>query len=775
VAVEKLFDRRQGSPRERQLARASWGLLAVLLVVLLWSAGGLAVFTTGGLYNAAPRLVAGFYLVLLAVAGVVTIRLARSRIADMLTVYSDRLVVQGRTGALQIPFSALTAVQATIGGGFNRRRAAIRTADWRRRRVIHGASRFDTAGQALYLGLRPRLLLARRDGPPVVLMSQDAGQVYRDLMVAMGRWAAAQGIDVSQVLQGSWSPVAEQELVAVRRGDGTRLGALTYEELIARITRGELRGGDSIAVQADSGGDTRWMTLSTAGGADAQVWTVLHPLQACLLAFVRNRLVYVLAATIAVFDLALACLYLLGYPQLTNFSASIWWNFGAPALVLVPVLVGHLRWGLNLRNRRWTRVPWLRHVVTVLLRVTVAAATLVAAVAVLPTLFANYVSPWLFAVVFPPVTAVAVDADTGRVYVARNFTPAMSVLDGRTGAVLSRIPLGGPLHLQSVDWVALEAGAHRVFVAQSFLGPSRIVTAIPAPGANGGALPSWSVRSIILSEMSGATGGTAMAVNPGGVAIDQRTQRVFVADEDANAVRVLDGETGTLLQTVSPGSSLSTSWTWTIAVDERAGRVFVANSPYASQEAIVAMLDARTGAVLRTTHLGVSTGEATLMAVDEATDHLFIVQPGAATTVHMLDARSGAILDTLALGGQARAAVIDARVHRLFVTTAAGLSIVDARTGVLLGTIPVGRNSGALAVDERADRIVVTADGRAGPLSIVDARTSRVVRRIAVAGSCDEVLVDQRTDRLLLVDQARGVISMFDARSGAVVGTITPS
>ncbi len=124
-------------------------------------------------------------------------------------------------------------------------------------------------------------------------------------------------------------------------------------------------------------------------------------------------------------------------------------------------------------------------------------------------------------------------------------------------------------------------------------------------------------------------------------------------------LRVLDTTTGALVGAVALGTA-SGIGTSAVAVDQRAGRVFVARAdPTGGDSAgVVSVLDARSGAVLRRTtfprrptartspHILLAR---TTVGIDERTGHAFIAIPRA-NTVAVLDTHSGALLRTSGVG-----------------------------------------------------------------------------------------------------------------------------
>jgi len=300
---------------------------------------------------------------------------------------------------------------------------------------------------------------------------------------------------------------------------------------------------------------------------------------------------------------------------------------------------------------------------------------------------------------------------------------------------------------------------------------------------------------ILRTIFVGATAGT--------LAVDARTKRAFVVTQSEPVqgyfpqmlLRVLNTTTGALLYTVALGTA-SGIGTSTVAVDRRAGRVFVAREDPTSGDSsgVVSVLDARNGAVLRRTTLPrlptVSTSAGTLLArttmgIDERTGHAFIAIPGA-NTVAVLDTHSGALLRTIGVGMAPGDLAVDAPRGRVVVANsgAATVSILDAASGRVLRTVVVSGVPTALAVDEQTGRAFVTLRGATdrrgalvmgtGHVAVLDVRTGRVLRTVAVPATPSVVAVAAGTGRVFVagaVSSGDGRVSMLDAVTGRLLHT----
>lgn len=268
-----------------------------------------------------------------------------------------------------------------------------------------------------------------------------------------------------------------------------------------------------------------------------------------------------------------------------------------------------------------------------------------------------------------------------------------------------------------------------------------------------------------------------------GLAVDQATSRAFVitdlffpASEPQGHVAVLDTRTGRLLRTLAVGMGPNG-----VAVAARAARVYVSN-----QDDTLSVLDAWSGRLLNTIHLdlysnwGVATQTCTPrgLAVDERSSHLFVVCDGSGTVsstapglMRILDLRSGRFLRTTALAPAPVAVAVDEQTERAFVVDAGGTaSTLDARSGRLLRTTRVGKNPLALVVDERATHVFVS-NNNSGTVSMLDAHGGRLLRTITVGIDAGALAVDAAAGRIVV--DGGGKASVLDAATGTILHTVT--
>jgi DNA-binding beta-propeller fold protein YncE len=258
--------------------------------------------------------------------------------------------------------------------------------------------------------------------------------------------------------------------------------------------------------------------------------------------------------------------------------------------------------------------------------------------------------------------AIAVAGPEGRVFVANDDDASVSVLDARRGAPLRTTRVGpGPRAL------ALDMPAHRVFVVSAGDG------AVSVLDARSGAL----LRTIHLDAVPsyGSTGSSGLGSWPttsrgivppfGSAAVAALGGRVFVGS--GRAVMVLDARSGALLRTV-----MVTEAVRHLAADPRTGHVFIAG------ETAVRLLDARHTWAVRT----IAAGEhPSALAIDARRGRVFVADMGAtdangiptgAGSVAIVNAATGAVLRTVPVGVAPSALAIDERTGRAVVVNAGG-------------------------------------------------------------------------------------------------------
>jgi YVTN family beta-propeller protein len=273
--------------------------------------------------------------------------------------------------------------------------------------------------------------------------------------------------------------------------------------------------------------------------------------------------------------------------------------------------------------------------------------------------------------------SVAVNAKTGTAYVANAGDGTVTVLDGKTDAVLATVTIGGRLYS-----IAADPATNKVFITHTF--------------------------GDQLSILDGAT-NTATDLHTGGedlISINSQAGLIYLLGYGGN-VKVLNESTHQL----NERSVLRHAWGLTL--DESTGTVYVAGIESAA-------LTALSGSSSESATLPVGQIPSSI-AVDSNTNTLYVANYGDGT-VTVLDPKAQKIIATLHVGSQPKSIVFDSIRNLVYVANTHDntVTVIDANHNTVLATLPAGKNPYALAVAPGSNRLYVANEVDDKSSSIVD-------------------------------------------------------
>ncbi len=246
----------------------------------------------------------------------------------------------------------------------------------------------------------------------------------------------------------------------------------------------------------------------------------------------------------------------------------------------------------------------------------------------------------------PPVPAhypgaIAVDGQTGRVFVLNAGDGTVSTIDARSGALIATVATGltPDVNHRDAERIAVDEQAGTVFASSS----------------------NTPLVAVLDAHSGRLIRATKVGQGPGLLAIDEPHGRVVVANVLDNSVSVLDARGGALVRTVFGGLEPRG-----LAVDGRTGRAFVVTG-----DGTVRVLDTGNGALIHAINVGATAAMDDLsreIAVDERDGRVFVVSPRR-NAVSVLDARGGAILRTVRVGTTPIAVAVDSTRGRAYVVS----------------------------------------------------------------------------------------------------------
>jgi len=273
--------------------------------------------------------------------------------------------------------------------------------------------------------------------------------------------------------------------------------------------------------------------------------------------------------------------------------------------------------------------------------------------------------------------SVAVNAKTGRAYVANAGDGTVTILDGSTDTVLATIPIGS--HPYSI---AVDSATNKIYVTHTF--------------------------GDQLSMIDGAT-NTVTDLNTGSVdliAINSQAGKIYLLGYGGD-VKVLDEATHQL--NVRPVARHA----WALTLDESTSTVYVTEIESAALTAL-----SSTSAEATTLPAGEIPCS---IAVNSKTNTLYVANYGD-NTVSVLDAKTQRTVATIHVGDHPKSIAFDPIRNLVFVANTHDntVTVIDAIHNTVLTTLPAGKSPSALAVVPGSNRLYVSNEADEIASSTVD-------------------------------------------------------
>jgi len=251
----------------------------------------------------------------------------------------------------------------------------------------------------------------------------------------------------------------------------------------------------------------------------------------------------------------------------------------------------------------------------------------------------------------------------------------------------------------------------------------------------------------LVNLRQGADRSTNLANNPAGLALDTDRNRLYVADQSANTLTVLDAATQSALGTVAVGNNPID-----IVLDSAAGRGYASN--YSSGTVTVFDLDSL--AALTTVTVGNAPWGLTLSG-----DLLYVANTGS-NTVSVIATGSSTLVNTLALPQAPWYLAVDGPRNRLYASHLlhSSLSLV-ALDGSGVSSLATTGGTAGLALDESRDRLWVSGYG-SGTVLAIDTTTDRIVSTIPVGNNPVELALDAGGNHLYVANYTDSTLTVVD-------------
>jgi len=307
-------------------------------------------------------------------------------------------------------------------------------------------------------------------------------------------------------------------------------------------------------------------------------------------------------------------------------------------------------------------------------------------------------------------------AYAGRAYVSNEDDGTVTVLDTQRLAVIATVAVG-----KRPRGLALTRKGARLYVAVSGLPkcppPMRDedCARLPRDRAADGVAVMDTATLRPLPVIRGVS-------DPERVALSRDDRTLFVTDEDASRLSVLDALHGTALAGIAIGHEpegvrVSPDGRWVLTTSE--------------QENSVAIIDARRHALLRTVTVGKRPRDLAF-SPDSHTAYVSGEADASVFRVAVPDGEPATRLLQLPQEARPMGVALDARRGRLYVSTgrAGTVAVISLGDGTLISEIAVGGRPWGIALTDHGERLV-TANGPGGDVAVVDTQSLNVVGKVS--------------------------------------------
>lgn len=262
---------------------------------------------------------------------------------------------------------------------------------------------------------------------------------------------------------------------------------------------------------------------------------------------------------------------------------------------------------------------------------------------------------------------------TAQVYAAKEDTPALAAIDGRTNEIVAEIPLRG-FH----EGITFNPNENEIYIGQTF---SRTIRVIDGE------------TNQVAREIP-VPGGSPI----GAIAFDTNTNRLYVIQNDIKTVAIVDYRDGALLGTLPIDGHYGD-----LGINPQTERLYV-TSPLENK---VTVVDTANDSIVAVIPLG---NNPKAIALNPATRRVYVTVAND-NAVAVIDGATNTRVTTIPVGETPIDVAVNPYTNRVFVSNLASqdISVIDGATNRVAATIPLELQAGWLAVLPNLNRVYVSS------------------------------------------------------------------
>ena len=253
-----------------------------------------------------------------------------------------------------------------------------------------------------------------------------------------------------------------------------------------------------------------------------------------------------------------------------------------------------------------------------------------------------------------------------------------------------------------------------------------------------------------------ATASVRVGAEPVAIAVNEATNRIYVANNGGGSVSVIDGTSDSVTATVKVGQL-----PYVLAVNPVTDKIFVSNT----FSNAITLIDGATNAT-RT----IDAGSADSIVVDTKRDRAYLVG-WESTNFTVLDSKAS-VAGKVPMGGMhIWGTLVDKRAGKVYATKpgSAELAIVDEASG-RTSTVRTGKIPCAVAVNAANGMVYVVNHGD-DTVTVIDGENRAVIATVKVGAKPQGVAVDGKRNRVYVANVHGDSVSVIDGKRNVVTGT----
>ncbi len=287
-------------------------------------------------------------------------------------------------------------------------------------------------------------------------------------------------------------------------------------------------------------------------------------------------------------------------------------------------------------------------------------------------------------------------------------------------------------------------------------------------GTNGITVIDAASRVVIAQITTGRYSPGSIAVNPV-THLVYVTSATFGAIADHSTVKVIDGRTNTIVDTIAVGPGPKA-----IAVNSSTNRIYVSGQSGTDADASVTVIDGATNKFLTSIPIGTYGryyDNPSGLAVNNRTNTVYATSP-LDGTLYVIDGSRNAVVRSVAIGDEPTALAVNESTNTVYVTNSASkggrITVVDGRSGIITSEVAVGREPRGVAVDPIRNLVYVTSHD--GNVIVVDGRTNQKTQTLWSGENPYGVAVNSATRTVVVANSFDSNVSMFIDDTGRGAG-----